>query len=501
MFERAGDDDAVTEDIKRRARELISRLQGGAMGSIAYDTSWVARLKERDGSPKFPTTIAWLRAHQHADGSFGARDESLHDRMISTLASVNALTALRDEADQGRISRALDYVAKNGERLRADGDETIGFELLFPSLLEEAKGLGHRLPFEVFAWVGELGKKKLSVVPPSWIYGEESPLIHSIEFLGKNAQPDRLAQLVSVNGSIGNSPSASAFVYGQTGDPRLEAYLRQIVDRSEDGGVCNVQPFEIFETAWVYFNLQLAGITLEGMRDGLREIEASFKPQGVGISRDGLMPDADDSALAANVLARAGRPVSLQFLDFYQAERGFLCFPYERNPSVSTNIHILDALRAYDPREVAAHTDKILAFLRDVRQENAYWKDKWHASPFYTTAHAILALRGLSEPLVNAAVDYLLESQRSDGSWGIFRGTAEETAYCVQALTLALPYSFDVDKRLARASEFLNREDVRNTYAELWIGKGLYAPTYVIDATILSARALYQRWRGAHEKG
>ncbi len=501
MFENAGEDDASKTDVKRRARDLVERLQGGAMGSIAYDTSWVARLKNRDGSPKFPTTIAWLRAHQHADGSFGARDETLHDRLISTLASVNALTTLHDETDSERISRALDYVARNGDRLRADDAETIGFELLFPSLLEEAKGYGYRLPFESFGWVEELGKRKLSAVPASWIYEAESPLIHSIEFLGKTAQIDRMAQLVSVNGSIGNSPSASAFVYGQTDDPRLEAYLRQIVDTSEDGGVCNVQPFEIFETAWVYFNLQLAGITVEGMQKGLHEIELSFRPQGVGISRNGLMPDADDSALAVNVLARAGRRMSLQFLDFYQAERGFLCFPYERNPSISTNIHILDALRAYEPQEVAPHVDKILTFLREAQQENAYWKDKWHASPFYTTAHAILALRGLSESLIKPAVDYLIESQRPDGSWGIFRGTAEETAYCVQALTLALPYSADVDKRLARALSFLSSEGAKKPHSELWIGKGLYAPTYVIDATILSARALYQRWRYSHEKG
>lgn len=90
------------------------------------------------------------------------------------------------------------------------------------------------------------------------------------------------------------------------------------------------------------------------------------------------VPDADDSALAMKVLAMGGYSVGLDFLQYYKSEKGYLCFPFERNPSVSTNFHILDAMEHYHSHEAQNIRAHVLDFLYNSKIEDTYWKDKWH---------------------------------------------------------------------------------------------------------------------------
>jgi halimadienyl-diphosphate synthase len=136
---------------------------------------------------------------------------------------------------------------------------------------------------------------------------------------------------------------------------------------------------------------------------------------------------------------------------------------------------------------------KARAFLDRARVEGTFWFDKWHASPYYTTGHAILALEH-APALVDGAVRWMVETQRPDGSWGHYEtGTAEETAYCVQALAQHRRRggAFDAGV-LARGVAFLEAspERIARRYAPLWIGKTLYTPPVVVHAAVLGALAL-----------
>lgn len=481
-------------DLINKAQQLISGIQVGEMSSTAYDTSWFLRLRAEDGSLRFPSTYDWVVNNQHKDGSWGGTFETFHDRLVSTLAVVNALYKLDPYKNAHMIEQGLEYIRRNARNLKSDSYETIGFELLFTTLLDEAFTYGFQLPYNEFSYVKKTKEVKLSLIPENWMYQKETSICHNLEFLGGKINLEKAVTLVETNGSIGNSPSASAYVAQYSCHPQLHNYLNETMLDSKDGGISNVRPFEIFEFSWVYYNLLIAGLRFNEMERGIRHLKQSWRTNGVGISKNGLMPDADDSALAMNVLAFFGHDTGTDFLKSYQSESGYLCFPFERNPSVSTNIHILDAIRTQDSDQVNKMKGHIVDFLYSTRVENKYWKDKWHASPYYATSHAMLALVGVDQNLIDSAIAWMIETQRSDGSWGVFAGTLEETAYCIQALIITNAHQDPkVLSIIEKAVEYLLANNQNDSYPELWIGKGLYTPVKVVESTVISALALYEK--------
>ena len=162
----------------------------------------------------------------------------------------------------------------------------------------------------------------------------------------------------------------------------------------------------------------------------------------------GLPQDADTTAGALYALALAGRPQPPDPLWAFEAggPAGHFCtWPGEEGVSVSTNAHVLEAFGQYrrtgGTPEAARHAEtvsRVAGWLRSRQREDGSWHDRWHASPYYATSCAALALRSFggreSAAAVDRAVRWVLATQRPDGSWGHWAGTAEETAYAVQIL-------------------------------------------------------------------
>jgi len=84
-------------------------------------------------------------------------------------------------------------------------------------------------------------------------------------------------------------------------------------------------------------------------------------------------------------------------------------------------------------------------------------------------------------------VGWLVETQNNDGSWGWQTPTAEETAYCLQALLVWQKIGREVPKtKIKKAVEWL-KGHCNPPFPPLWIGKGLYTPEKVVRSSILSA--------------
>ena len=129
----------------------------------------------------------------------------------------------------------------------------------------------------------------------------------------------------------------------------------------------------------------------------------------------------------------------------YDTGNHFATWPGEDGASTTTNAHVLDALGQHlatrpdaEPRYPAT-VHRLSGWLQEQQQPNGAWHDRWHASPYYATACAALTLHeygrgpGITEA-VNRAVDWVVGSQRPDGSWGRWSGTSEETAYALHVL-------------------------------------------------------------------
>ncbi|MDZ7704255.1 MAG: hypothetical protein U5L04_07230 [Trueperaceae bacterium] len=73
--------------------------------------------------------------------------------------------------------------------------------------------------------------------------------------------------------------------------------------------------------------------------------------------------------------------------------------------------------------DAEAMREKVTVTLLDNRVFNTYWIDKWHASPYYATAHALIGLLQEGDYLAQACrhtVDWLLHTQREETGSGGF---------------------------------------------------------------------------------
>ncbi len=473
----------MNAQLLKKAQEVLDRSGKSTVSDSPYDAAWVVRSRILDAEHEQRVLKGLLDA-QKPDGSWGARPFYIHDRVVNTLAVVVALAERKLSPEAW--ARGVKFLQGAIPRLGESAVETIGFELVFPSMMESAQALGLELPYDCQAVLEavEMGRRKKSLIPPG-IFVKQTPLSHSIEAF--SGYPDGG---VFPNGSLGGSPAATAAFLMQKG-PRNEclSYIRQF--EQNGWSIPSIYPFEVFGYAWVLYNFHLAGL-LDRL-DARPQLDAMWdhmkKFRGASISDAFPVIDSDDTAMAYIVLKESGYPVSTQVLEQFEEKAWFRCFEMERNPSISANIHILDAVRrtADYPRRQEV-LDKLLAFLRRTIRADGSWLDKWHISPYYCTGHAVLALGELEPELTSRALGYLVATQNPDGGWGVTGGsTEEETAYALQALA-SQNSTGGYDKVIEAGQRYMSAGP--RPHAELWVDKGLYCPIDVVESACLIWRSV-----------
>ncbi len=485
-------------DFHQAFKDLLTKWGPGHVMKTAYDTAWVARLGEID-STLSDSAFEWICDNQLEDGSWGAPAPIYyHDRVISTLSALVALTQRshnghsRHQIDRG--FQALERIAGQATHgLMADPNgATVGFEMIVPTLLAEAEG------FRILQWQGKriLGRlKQLRELKMERLNGFQIHRELSIAYSAEMAGPDckhllDQENLQEENGSVAYSPSATAYYahYVRPGDPAAMFYLRRVV--SKDGGTPMAAPFDVYERAWVLWNLALAGpldAELQALcQPHLKELELSWNARsGVGFGRGYSVQDGDDTSLVYAVLTEFGHAPDIKAVYHYEEDNNFRCYALEAVPSVSANVHILDAFRRLGRDEDDFAVRKILRFLRKNQISGSYWMDKWHASPYYTTSHVALATIQYDPKLAKTAIDWIMNTQNEDGSWGFYLPTAEETAYALQALSLWRRNGGKIPQEVLRKGAHWLEEHMEPPYPPLWIAKSLYYSEWVVRTEIL----------------
>jgi halimadienyl-diphosphate synthase len=264
-----------------------------------------------------------------------------------------------------------------------------------------------------------------------------------------------------------------------------------------DGSAPTVAPIEIVEIGWSLWNLLKVYAPAElapYVQPQLDILEKHWVPKrGIGWHRASSLYDGDDTAIVLDVLHCFGRPVDPATMLTFEAEHYFRTYLIEANPSPSVNIHVLGALRQAGFANDHPSIRKILAFLKKNRVAGSYWYDKWHTSPHYTTAHAVISLTGLDDYLAERAANWILYNQNTDGSWGNYLPTAEETAYAIQALIHARRHGVDIPLEPIRRAATWLAEHTEPPYPNLWIGKSLHCHLDIVHSAILSALVLAEQ--------
>jgi halimadienyl-diphosphate synthase len=480
---------------------LLDSIGHSEMLTTAYDTAWVARLTEFDRELGL-AAIEWLCENQLPDGSWGAGQAYYyHDRVICTLSAMIALTKCgRRQSDKRAIEKgllALEDITTNATKglSAALKGLTIGFEMIVPTLVIEAESLGiiKQQKERILGRISQQRAQKLSRLQGKMI-NRHLTIAFSSEMVGiDNQHMLDIENLQEQNGSVGCSPSATAYFALQVKreDQKAMEYLYR--SRRENGGAPNVAPFDVFEISWTLWNLSLIPSlhVSEKIRSHLDFLSDTWRTgRGIGFASEYSVRDSDVTSLVFDTLARFGRVKDIESVLNYEEAEWFRCYELESNPSVSANIHVIGALRAAGFEQSHPSVQKAIRFLKQIKAENPFWEDKWHYSPFYATAHAVIVSAGYVDNLVKESVDWLVSSQNQDGSWGAYLPTCEETAYVIQALWSWNQKAGKIPTEILRKGGQWLTENQNAACPPLWIGKCLYNPVFVLQSAIISAIAL-----------
>ncbi|KAF7803511.1 (E,E)-geranyllinalool synthase [Senna tora] len=193
----------------------------------------------------FNTCFIWLLNNQKEDGFWGECDalgNPTIQSLSSTLASIVALK--KWNASPTIIERGLSFIHANAEKLLEDVKEDCPrwFAIILPAMVElaESNGLEVVFPEAVRETVSYIFKCRQNILNKEKLVGEHNgtPLLLSyLEALPPSygvSEEDILNNL-SDDGSLFNSPSATAKAFMATGNKGCLSYLQSLAQRCPNG--------------------------------------------------------------------------------------------------------------------------------------------------------------------------------------------------------------------------------------------------------------------------
>ncbi|MFJ7497639.1 prenyltransferase/squalene oxidase repeat-containing protein [Streptomyces sp. NPDC097727] len=505
-----------------RATSLVARAdqdRWGSVGPSLYETARV--LSAAPWLPGEPRRITYLLEQQAPDGSWG--EGPLPYRLLPTLSAVEAaLAVLRRGTTSAEVTGRLTAAVNTGlDVLRTlppvcPWPDTAAAEILVPSLvarINEKLGSpttgentpdpgGPRLPVP-----GGFHASAPASVARRYEPAGSLPVKfhHTFEGIAGYIPPSLVPD---AEGLLGSSPAATAARAARSPATTAQAITDLTAVAQRYGGLFpEAAPLRVVERLWVAAALARAHLPAAALPTVRGWAEEIYDPQGVR-GAPGLMTDADDTAMAVLVASLVGLPYDPAPLDLFHNGSHYDCYIGEDTGSVTANAHALQALVSHlRHRPAAEHTygpraAKLCDWLIGRQQPEGHWSDKWHASPYYATARSVTALAQYgghhASRAARSAAAWTTGTQRADGSWGVWHGTAEETAYAVKILLSTATPTPQRTRALDLAETYLRTTShPGHQHPALWHDKTLYAPTAVIEAEVLTAQEMLRARRAA----
>ncbi|KAK6934735.1 Terpene synthase, N-terminal domain [Dillenia turbinata] len=310
------------------AKERIKRMFDKVELSVsAYDTAWVAMIPSpiSNHAPYFPGCLEWLLENQLQDGSWGLPHHHpllIKDALSSTLACVLALK--RWGVGKGHIQRGLHFVASNFASA-TDGKQhsPIGFDIIFPGMVERARDLNLVLPLRLEELEPVLQNRDLELkrCHQSNSRGSKAYLAYVSEGMGKFNDWESVMSHQRKNGSLFNSPSTTAAAFAHLHDSGCINYLHSVIEKFGNA-VPTIYPLDAYGRLCIVDNLGKMGLDRHFSKEIKSVLDETYR---CWLQEDEeIFLDIVTCAMAFRVLRANGYNVSPDPLTHFAEENQYL---------------------------------------------------------------------------------------------------------------------------------------------------------------------------------
>ncbi|KAK9723920.1 hypothetical protein RND81_05G034200 [Saponaria officinalis] len=485
---------SVIKEQVERIRGMLKSMEDGEISISAYDTAWVAMVKDVNGGPQFPASLKWIVDNQHSDGSWGDYSIfSAHDRLISTLACLIALKSW--DVFPLMCQKAMTFIEENICKLEDEKAEhmPIGFEIAFPALIEIGRSHGIEIDpntSPALREIYDMRNLKLTRIPKDIMHRMPTTLLHSIEGMA-GLDWEKLLKLQSQDGSFLFSPSSTAYALMQSNDVNCLRYLDNVV-RKFNGGVPNVYPVDLFEHIWAVDRLQRLGVSRlfeTEINKIMSYIKRYWTDKGICWARNSEVQDIDDTAMAFRLLRLHGYDVSADVFKNFEKDGIFFCFAGQSTQAVTGMYNLFRASQLQYPSETILDEARNFSykFLREKQASNELF-DKW-----------IIAKDLPGEVTFALDMPWYASLPRIESRFYIEQYGGENDVWIGKTL-YRMPYvSNDLYLELAKADynncQALHRlewNDILRWYSECSIGEHGVSQSCLLMAHFLAAATLFE---------
>ncbi|KAJ4825220.1 hypothetical protein Tsubulata_047996 [Turnera subulata] len=212
----------------------------------AYDTAWLAMVPDPDkpSNPMFKNCLTWVLNSQKGDGFWGEYDDGHGMPTVECLpATIACMIALKKwNLGEELVHKGLGFIEANAEKLLGGVSNSCPrwFAIVFPGMMELARinGLQISYPDQLQGVVMEMFYTRQEVLKREKLVGKYSypPLLSFLEALPLyNVNPEVIAQHLGKDGSLFQSPSATASAFMATGNKDCLENLQSLVQRFSAG--------------------------------------------------------------------------------------------------------------------------------------------------------------------------------------------------------------------------------------------------------------------------
>ncbi|KAK8997118.1 hypothetical protein V6N11_020604 [Hibiscus sabdariffa] len=309
------------KDTKERIRKMFDQIE---LSVSSYDTAWVAMVPSPTSShnPCFPACLNWLLDNQLPDGSWGTcrRPHPMltKDALSSTLACVLALR--RWGVGEEQMTKGLRFIESHSGSVSDENRLTpIGFDIIFSGMVEYAGELNLNLPLRSTDIDTLFHKRDLEFRREN-SKGREAYLAYVAEGIGKRQDWEMVMKYQRKNGSLFNSPSATAAALCHLPNAGFLSYLTELLEKFENG-VPTVHPSYIYPRLCMVETLESLGIGQHFREEITSVLDETYRCWLQG--EEEIFLDPVTCAMAFRILRVNGYDVSSEPLTAFDEENFF----------------------------------------------------------------------------------------------------------------------------------------------------------------------------------